>query len=284
MTGFAEFSNKEELFKYLKDNLPKLKAEKRASLKQADALDFVSVKTLEGKDFATKSEDVISETVSEGQIRVKVAINTTNFIDSHRDLHLPSMWKKSLSETKAGVHLKSHMRDFEYVIADGEDCKVYTKMMAWRDLGYDYEGKTQVLIQESVVKAARNPLMFDQYKNGWVSQHSVGMRYVDLFMCINSEEKYYAEEKANWDKYITEAVNPEVAEEYGYFWAVTTAKYVEGSAVVFGSNSATPTLSVKTSEPESTPETEPQTTQKDTGGRESTIDIEKIANLFLNKN
>jgi hypothetical protein len=75
------------------------------------------------------------------------------------------------------------------------------------------------------------------------------------------------------------AVNPEVANDYGYFWAVTTAKYVEGSAVVFGSNSATPTLSVKTSAPESTPkevDEGPQTTQKDTGGRDSTIDFVSI--------
>ena len=278
----TEFATQQELFKYLKDNLATLKAEKRASLKCADGLGFVSVKLLQDKDIAQKDESVISETISEGEIRVKVAINTTNFIDSHLDMHVPGLWKKSLSETKSGTHLKSHNRDFEYVIADGNDCQVSAKMMSWKDLGYAYEGKTQVLIHDSVIKAARNPYMFEQYSNGWVKQHSVGMRYVDLFMCINSDEKYYAEEKANWDKYYPMAVNPEVANEYGYFWAVTTAKYVEGSAVVFGSNSATPTLSVKTSAPESTPEQEPQTTQKDIDGRKSTIDIEKLANYFKN--
>ena len=276
----TEFATQQELFKYLKDNLAKLKAEKKAALKQADGLGFVSVKLFENKDYAQKDDSVISEAVSEDEIRVKVAINTTNFIDSHRDLHIPGLWKKSLSEIKSGTHLKSHNRDFEFVIADGSDCQVSAKMMAWKDLGYDYEGKTQVLIHDSVIKKARNPYMFEQYSNGWVKQHSVGMKYVDLFMCINSEEKYYVEEKANWDKYYPMAVNPEVANDHGYFWAVTTAKYVEGSAVVFGSNSATPTLSVKTSAPESTPEVGPQTTQKDTDGRKSTIDFAKLK--FIN--
>lgn len=41
------------------------------------------------------------------------------------------------------------------------------------------------------------------------------------------------------------AVNPEVAEEKGYFWAVTEAKVIEGSAVPIGSNWITPTLSVE---------------------------------------
>jgi hypothetical protein len=52
-----------------------------------------------------------------------------------------------------------------------------------------------------------------------------------------------AEEKENWDKYIGKVANVEQAEEEGYFWAVTEAKIVEGSAVLFGSNRVTPTLS-----------------------------------------
>lgn len=273
-----EFATKEELFRYLKDNLNTLKSEKKAEMKKADGLGFVGIRIIPNKDYAVKDDSTVVEDVAVGEIKVKVAINTTNIIDSHMDLHIPGLWKKSLQETKSGTHLKSHLRDFEYVIADKGDCAVYTKMMNWTDLGFDYTGQTQVLIHDSVVKESRNEFMFEQYKNGWVSQHSVGMRYVDLFMCINSEEKCYAEEKANWDKYYPQAVNPEVADNYGFFWAVTTAKYVEGSAVIFGSNNATPTLSVKTSEPVSTPSTEPLSTQKDNedSRQPDTIDFSRI--------
>jgi hypothetical protein len=39
-------------------------------------------------------------------------------------------------------------------------------------------------------------------------------------------------------------VNKEVADTKGYFWAVTEAQFIEGSAVVKGSNYVTPVLSI----------------------------------------
>lgn len=71
------------------------------------------------------------------------------------------------------------------------------------------------------------------------------MRYVKLVLCINSDAEWNKEEKENWDNYINEVINRKEAEVYGYFWAVTEAKAMEGSAVVFGSNPITPTLQVK---------------------------------------
>jgi hypothetical protein len=71
------------------------------------------------------------------------------------------------------------------------------------------------------------------------------MRYVKIDLAINSEEKYYADEKKVWDKYIDEVANRDEAEKQGYFWAVTEAKAIEGSAVVIGSNQITPTLEVE---------------------------------------
>ena len=43
--------------------------------------------------------------------------------------------------------------------------------------------------------------MYNQYLNGWVKNHSVGMRYVKMELAINSEAEYDADEKAIWDKY-----------------------------------------------------------------------------------
>ena len=67
-------------------------------------------------------------------------------------------------------------------------------------------------------------------------------------MCIDNAD--YGAEYEAWEKYIEYAVNPELAENRGYFWAVTEAKAIEGSAVPLGSNWLTPTLSVdKDNEP-----------------------------------
>ena len=87
--------------------------------------------------------------------------------------------------------------------------------------------------------------MFDMYRKGWVKQHSVGMRYVQLFMAINeSDDKYYREEYEVWEKYYPQVINQKDAEELGYFFAVTEAKVIEGSAVPLGSNWVTPTQSI----------------------------------------
>ena len=91
------------------------------------------------------------------------------------------------------------------------------------------------------------------------------MRYVDIFMCVNSGEQWAKEEKENWDKYYPEIINKDVADSMGYFWAVTTAKIIEGSAVVKGSNYATPTISVKEQEPpKGTPDKIETSRQSDT--------------------
>lgn len=103
----------------------------------------------------------------------------------------------------------------------------------------------EVLIYETTVSKLRNPVMFDQYSKGYVLNHSVGMRYIKLVLCINSERDTDKEEKDNWNKYYPICINKSEAEKRGFFWAVIEAKNVEGSAVVKGSNFLTPVLSIE---------------------------------------
>lgn len=102
----------------------------------------------------------------------------------------------------------------------------------------------EVLVYEGNVSKKRNPFMFDQYKNGYVLNHSTGMRYVKLFFCAKTDNPSFIEEKENWDKYYPMILNKEVADVRGYFTAVVEARSIEGSAVVKGSNSLTPVMSV----------------------------------------
>ena len=108
-----------------------------------------------------------------------------------------------------------------------------------------YNGKTEALIFDSVIEKKRNDFMFKQYANGWVKNHSVGMRYVKIDLAVNSESEWDKDEKELWDKCYPVVANKEVADERGYLWVVSEAKVIEGSAVVMGSNSATPTLLVE---------------------------------------
>jgi hypothetical protein len=240
---------KDELFDFLKKNKSALLAEKKMFGKEGEAVSFLCPLFDHGaKAFKAAGAINTSELLSKNELLVKIAINTTKLLDSHCDVHFDGLWKKSLKESgKSVLHLKSHKGDFEFIIADALDgeIKAYTEIMSWKDLGFSFKGDTEVLIFESIVKKARNPFMFEQYAKGYVKHHSVGMGYVKVFMCINSEEKYLTEEKENWDTYYPQIANKDAADERGYFWAVTEGKVIEGSAVVRGSNFATPTLEMK---------------------------------------
>jgi hypothetical protein len=253
--GTKEFSSKKELFDFLIQNKNTLIAQKRSTIKTVDCSVAISPTIVREKDIASKAlgEDMEDEMMD--KLKVVVIINTTNFMDSHCDVHLPGIWNKSLKENKMIMHLQEHEREFEYVISDGKDLKAYTKTFSWAELGYNYEGNTEALVFESTILKKRNEFMFTQYLNGWVKNHSVGMLYIKMDIAVNDKE--YLNEYAAWEKYYPMIANKEVADEKGHFWYVLEAKCIEGSAVVLGSNIATPTISVEIKE-------EPdESTQKD---------------------
>lgn len=252
MIDESKFSTKEEIFDFLVKNKQALIMQKKAAIKQADAVSYMS--PLIDKNDAEIKADIIdtNKLLNQDSIKVKVVINTTNLMDSHSDVHMKGIWKKSVKEQAKFLHLQEHNMAFDKVISSNAKGSVET--IKWTDLGYDYKGETEALVFKTEIEKARNKFMFEQYAKGYVENHSVGMQYVQLFLAVNDER--YAEEKATWDKYINEVANAKQAEQRGYFWAVTEAKIIEGSAVVKGSNYATPTISVKEiSEPE-------QSTQK----------------------
>lgn len=234
------FSTKEEMFKALVDNKSTLIAQKKMITKEADAVvHFVKIENSKGE--AVKDTSFDSTNIS--QLKAVLVINTTNLLDSHADVHIKGIWNKTVKESKNLLLLQEHKMTFSNIISD--DVKASVQELKWSDLGYSYQGTTEALVFESNISKERNGFMFEQYAKGYVKEHSVGMRYVKLELAVNSEDKYYRDEKEAWDKYIDQVANKETVEEQGYFWAVLEAKAIEGSAVVKGSNFATPTISVE---------------------------------------
>lgn len=233
-----------ELFKFLIDNEKTLIAQKKFDLKRADGIYFNgSIENQKG--VATKANGNFATDKTE--LTVTSIINTTYWYDSHGDVHVDGLWKKSLSENKEIYLLQEHKMEFEKIIAYPEDVKAYTKNISWRSLGVDFDGYTEALVFDSSVKMSQNNYMFGRYKDGKVRNHSVGMRYVTLDLALNDDD--YPAYKALWDKYIDKIANRAEVEDRGYFWPVTQAKVIEGSAVPMGSNRITPTQSVKDIEP-----------------------------------
>jgi len=279
----AKFEDIDQLDRFisteLKHDKTKLYSLKKAMFKQADAFSFTlphdAVKDEEIKSIGSKINP------DTNILQVKSVINTTNLLDSHGDVHMKGLWKKSLSENKGIYLLQEHKQSFANIISD--EVTPTAKTLTWKSLGYDYEGSTQALVFDSLIaKSKYNELMFDMYLTGKVKNHSVGMQYVKMAFCVNSTDKYWSEEKENFDKYIDEVANKDDAMQAGNFWAILEAKVIEGSAVLRGSNTITPTL--QTSEVKETIEAVIDTSTKiEPLENTQTIDLAKLAQVNIFK-
>jgi hypothetical protein len=252
------FETKDEMLEALANDLPKIIDTKKSIIKEADgysvnvAVEGVNDQVLKSlKNITCKSFNQIDKSIDYTKeenlpnLIVTVISSTTNVFDSHKDVHLDSCFNKTVADNKNGFdHLQEHKNGFANVIS--ENCKTKVLKTTFKDLGFDLEGKTQALQHVSIIDPNRNLFMYNQYANGWVKNHSVGMRYVgDIIYCANSEVEWMKEYKDNWDKYYPVIANKEDVDMYGYFWAVPQIRVMEFSAIPKGSNHITPTQSVE---------------------------------------
>jgi len=259
-----------ELYSWLVENKQVIVSQKKFHLKEADAAhSYISLVNEKGDVVKAEAANVGSDAT---KIKARLVINTTKLMDSHSDVHIDGLWNKSLSQTNLIYLLQEHSMTFKGIITD--EVKAFTKTYSWKDLGFDAPGNTQALVFDAVIDKNRNEFMFDQYRKGYVKNHSVGMRYVKIAMCINDED--YKEEFSNWNKYYEDIANKDLADQQGYFFAVTEAKVVEGSAVPKGSNFITPTISVEQDKAE--PEHSPQQDNEPAGA------THEVVKSFINPN
>lgn len=251
-----EFATKEEMFADLIANKDKILSLKSATVKESESFGDYNQELL--MKFIDENEAIKNELNLESGYYYPV-INTTNFMDSHKDVHLDGIWDKSKNEQKGKIfYVTDHELRIKSVIAFPKDVEILTLSVPWKALGLDKDGETQALIykiaENSVVHESAKMILRDKID----IQNSVRMQYVKIDMAINSNEKGFEKEKALWDSTIDKIVNREDAEKDGYFFPVSEAKIMkEGSMVLFGSNSVTPVLHA--SEPEkSTHDTETQ--------------------------
>lgn len=193
-------------------------------------------------------------------IKRTVIGNTYNWLDSHGDVHLDGTFGKSISERQNKIwHLHDHEQKITAKV--GIPSKIYEEKVEWSDLGIKKAGTTTALMMDSDIRKDYNNLIFQEYKDGNIDQHSVGMYYVKIDFAVNDKE--HKAEFKTWNDNIENIGNREKAEELGYFYAVKEAKLVEISAVLQGSNELTPTIEAKDIEPSKDTQNEPsKDTQK----------------------
>ena len=206
---------------------------KKAAVKYSDVFQSNSIKV----DSTIKAERKFEDT--EDSIYRTIVGNTYYWMDSHDDVHVKGCFKNSIKQKADKVF---HLHDHEYKLTSrvGDPREITEKEIQWKDLGVDKEGETTSLLMLSNIKKSYNPVIFDDYKEMKVNQHSVGMRYIKVDLAVNDEQ--YEEEYKNWTEIFPLIANKDDAEEKGYFWIVKEAALIEISAVLMGSNPITGTL------------------------------------------
>lgn len=172
------------------------------------------------------------------------AVNSSNVLDSHGDLHVKGNWDKTVKEQQKKVYLVfDHQLKRSEIIAMKEDIELLTAEIPFSLIGKDYEGDSYVLIYKVAKNKIANKEAKEWLESGYSFEASVRMQYVKIELAINSKDKGSEKEKAVYDKYIGQIANAKEFKEIDYFWIVVEAKNVsESSLVMFGSNSATGTI------------------------------------------
>jgi len=231
-----EFETRELMFAALKANKDKIIGLKKANYKHSDPVSYV----IKGDDVIKTADNT---SVGVGSI-IYACINTTNWLDSHGDVHLNGIWDNSIKDQKGKLYyIINHDLKLGSVIAYPGDVEAYVQDLNWSDLGMDYQGTTQALMFKAKLTEATNKDAFNAIATKQDIQNSVRMGYISMTLCIDDKSPDFAQENANFYKYLPIIANKQDAIDQGYFWAISEAKIVkEGSAVLFGSNEATPIL------------------------------------------
>lgn len=241
------FDTKESMFKELLERKEELFALKKAAIKETDGCDLNIMKTS-----ATKADQ--ERKLAIGDI-VSNVINTTNYLDSHDDVHLSTVWDKTVDEQQGKVyHVADHELKSGKVVSYPNEVTMSLKQMSWRDLGINADGVTVALIYDSLMTDKTNPDVFKAYRDKAPVQHSIRMQYVNIKLALNDPESKDA--YALYLGTLPQILNRDKAEEQGYFFVVSEAKiYKEGSTVLFGSNDITPFLGFKNTQEEPSKDT-----------------------------
>jgi len=240
-----EFATKEDLFKELKTNETKIIDLKKSVIQESLSKGQIGLLTLDKVDLTDTKFDI-----KKGFIYP--VISTTNYLDTHDDVHFKGCFDNTVKDQQGKVHYTSdHILQLQNIIAWKDDVKMFVKEIDWSLVGKSYGGTTQALIFEIEEDKVINEKALELIKAKKQVENSIRMRYIHIKLAINSNDEDYIDNKSYYDLKIKEIANKEEAIERGYFWGVEELQiFKEGSLVVAGgSNDATAIIYENKQEP-----------------------------------
>jgi hypothetical protein len=228
-----EFDSKELMFAELKANKDFIIKEKKANIyKSCDKGVGIVAKSLR----LEANKDVFKEDNS-----YYIAVNTTNVLDSHGDLHIKGIWNKTVKEQQQKNYLLlDHKMEMGSVAVKKENVEMFLADIPFKSVGKSFEGTTQALIYKVSKDNVINPIAKEWLESGDDIEASVRMQYVNVELAMNSDDKRDKAELKTFNDNIGNIANKGDFEELTHFWVVKEAKNLgESSLVLMGSNSST---------------------------------------------
>ena len=249
-----EYASKEELFSDLKSNLEQIIDFKKKVQKSCEKGASVTCRPLDTSKF------------NEGEVKALkldenyyyIAVNTTNILDSHDDVHLPGIWKKTINEKQFKNYLVTdHELEVLNTVVRKEYVEIFTMKIPFSALGKPYSGKTEALIYKFPKDKVMIPMVKEWLDSGDALEGSVRMKYINFLFCLDSNAPEDAEFKKNYDNYIEAIANKDDFEYIPYFFAIKEASNEQESSLVLrGSNEVTGQLETTRTQEEKTEKVE----------------------------
>lgn len=237
------FSSKQELHKFLFENKDSIVSQKKSgtfkAIEKGAGVSFVGNELLfsEKSGFADKARDYGFKSDY-----IYPVINSTGWMDSHFDVHIKGCYKKTVPEQQGKVYfIDTHLKGLANIITKRENVNMMVKDIDWKMLGKDTSGSTECLVFEIAKDNVRKDAL-EFIESTPDLENSLAMRYINVELAMKSNDSAFKEENERFNEYISQVNNNEIAEHYGFFWAVKELAIMgEGSIcpVVGGSNSAT---------------------------------------------
>lgn len=198
-----------------------------------------SVQEKKNKAYAVKSGLGKIKAVNFEERTIKAIANTYFLIDEDLDMIVMGAAQKTIEErgpNSSAVakikHQSDHRLDTKNVVGRITDLKEM-----------EIDGMSALYFESFIPPTKQGDDHLINYQEGLYDNHSIGFQYVQIELA--EKDSTVASEKRNWEEYYPKALNPEVADEYGYFFVIKEIRLWEISIVSYGANTLTPYLGSK---------------------------------------
>lgn len=231
--AIPKHATKAEAHAYLRGNVKQIIAQKKSLPIEGDVQEWGCLPVNEK---ATIKEDGTPLGVDE--IEVNAIANLSGWCDSYMDVMIKDNWNKTIADKSIVYHLKNHDYTTDDIV--GKNPELYTKNFDLAYFGITSDvARAQALMMRSVVPKEYDSKTYLLYRDNQIKQHSIGLRYVQIVLCLDSELDEDKDYKKMWDKYYPIVINKDKVDLYGYFFAVIESQILENSCVLFGANKNT---------------------------------------------